>query len=134
MKSGAGPSTPLYFHGLAHLANIPARITLYELLRLFKSTRDALREALEDAEVFVTQISTSFHKEDSGHCHHVSKQLPCITFTQEDMQVKGKHDRPLYYTEYIESFELSYIQVDSGSALSIMPRRVMQHLGIPTIS
>ena len=47
------------------------------------------------------------------------------------MQIKEKYDRPLYYIEYIGSFEVSRIQVDSGSALSIMPRRVMQHLGIP---
>ena len=43
-----------------------------------------------------------------------------------------KHDRPLYFTGYIGSSEVSRIQVDPGSALSIMPRRVMQHLGIPT--
>ena len=48
------------------------------------------------------------------------------------MQVKEKHDRPLYFTRYIGSSEVSHIQVDQGSALSIMPRWVMQHLGIPT--
>ena len=48
------------------------------------------------------------------------------------MQVKGKHDRPMYYTGHIESFEVSPIQVDPGFALSIMRRRVMQHLGTPT--
>ena len=35
-------------------------------------------------------------------------------------------------TGYIGSPEVSHIQVDPGSALSIMPCRVMQHLGIPT--
>jgi len=48
------------------------------------------------------------------------------------MQVRGKHDRPLYFTWYIGLSEVSLIQVDPGFALSIMPRRVMQHLGIPT--
>jgi len=48
------------------------------------------------------------------------------------MQVKGKHDRPLYFTGYIGSSEVSRIQVDSGPALSIMPHQVMQHLGIHT--
>ena len=47
-----GTSAPYCFDVLAQLANIPARITLYELLRLSKSTREALREALADAEVF----------------------------------------------------------------------------------
>ena len=44
------------------------------------------------------------------------------------MQIKGKHDRPFYYTGYIGSSEVSRIQVDPGSVLSIMPRRVMQHV------
>jgi len=55
-KNGTGPLTPFRFDVLTKLANIPARITLYELIRLFKSTKDALREALADAEIFVTQI------------------------------------------------------------------------------
>jgi len=69
------------------------------------------------------------HEED---CLHTSQHVPCITFTPGDMQVKGKHDRSLYFTGYIGLSEVSYIQVDPGSALSIMPRRIMQHLGIPT--
>ena len=87
---------------------------------------------LADAEVFVTQIPTTCEEKDDSHCHHTSKQLLCITFTLEDMQVKGKQDISLYYTGYIGSSEVSRIQVDPGSALSIMPRRVMQHLEIPT--
>ena len=109
---------------LAQLANIPTRITLYELPRLSKSTIDALREALADTEVFMTRISAICGEEDNNHYHHTS--------TLEDMQVKGKHDRPLYYTWYIGSSEVSRIQVDPGSALSIMPRKVMRHLEIPT--
>src|SRR3954464_6147640 len=49
-------SQPFCFDIINQLANIPARITLYELLKLSKSTREALREALADAEVFVTQL------------------------------------------------------------------------------
>src|SRR4051812_6114982 len=49
-------SQPFRFDIINQLANIPARITLYELLKLFKSTREALREALTDAEVFATQL------------------------------------------------------------------------------
>ena len=44
---------------------------------------------------------------------------------------KGKHDRLLYYTGYIELSEVNRIQVNPRSTLSIMPRRVMQHVGIP---
>ena len=116
---------PSVFDVLAQLANILTRITFYELLRLFKSTRDVLREALADAEIFATQVPAICEEKDDNHCNHTSKQFPCITFTPEDMKVKGKHNRPLYYTGYIGSSEVSHIQVDPGSALSIMPRRVM---------
>src|SRR4051812_29766927 len=47
------------------------------------------------------------------------------------MQVQGRHARPLYFTRYISSTEITRIQVDPGSAFSIMPRRVMEHLSIP---
>ena len=80
----------------------------------------------------MAQISAEPQKKDKEDCLHASQHVPCITFTPDDMQVKGKHDRPLYFTGYIESSEVSHIQVDPGSMLSIMPRRVMQHLGIPT--
>ena len=80
----------------------------------------------------MTQISAGPREEDVEDCLHASQNAPCITFTAYDMQVKGKHDRPLYFTGYIGSSEISRIQVDPGSALSIMPRRVLQHLGIPT--
>jgi len=53
-----GSSAPYRFDVLAQLANIPARITLYELLRLSKSTREALRETLADAEIFMARIPT----------------------------------------------------------------------------
>ena len=44
------------FDVLAQLANIPTIITLYELLRLSKSIREALREALADSKAFIAQI------------------------------------------------------------------------------
>jgi len=127
-----GSSAPYRFHVLAQLANIPARITLYELLRLSKSTREALREALADVEAFMAQILAKPKEEDEENCLYASQHVPSITFTLDDMQIKGKHDRPLYFTGYIGSSEVSRIQVDSGSALSINPRWVMQHLGIPS--
>ena len=89
-----GTSSPYRFDVLAQLANIPARITLYELLRLSKSTREALREALADAEIFMTQIPIGPQEENKEDCLHASQNTPCITFTPDDMQVKRKHDRP----------------------------------------
>src|SRR3954462_15227812 len=124
-------SQPFRFDIINQLANILARITLYELLRLSKSTREALREALADPDVFFTQlpIGSTIDEPYSLSISHVPTD---IVFTPEDMQVQGKHDRPLYFTGYIGSTEIIRIQVDPGSALSIMLRRVMEHLSIPT--
>jgi len=41
-------STLFRFDDMAQLADIPATITLYKLLRLSKLTRENLREALAD--------------------------------------------------------------------------------------
>jgi len=77
-------SRPYHFDVLAQLANIPARITLYELLTLSKSTREALREALADAETFMARIPTE-PEEDEENYLHASQHVPCITFTPDDM-------------------------------------------------
>ena len=65
-------------------------------------------------------------------CHLVQQQVPFITFTPEGMLLKdNKHDRPLYYTGYIGSTCIKRIQVDSGSALRIIPKRLLYFLVIP---
>ena len=51
-KGCVGPSTPFCFDVIVQLANIPARITLYELLRLYKSTRDALKRSFSKCRGF----------------------------------------------------------------------------------
>ena len=79
-------SQPFRFDIINQLANIPARITLYELLKLSKSTREALREALADAEVFVTQLPIGSIIEEL-HSLTISRVPIDIVFTPEDMQV-----------------------------------------------
>jgi len=67
-----------------------------------------------------------------SECHHVLSKVPTITFTAEDMLLKdNKHDRPLYHTGYIGSTCIERVQVDTGSALSIIPKRLLYFLGIP---
>jgi len=62
-----------------------------------------------------------FEVKDDEHCHQASRHSPRITLSLKDIQIKGEHDRPLYYTGYIWSSEVSCIQVDPGSTSSIMP-------------
>ena len=64
-------------------------------------------------------------------CHHIQLKIPAITFTTEDMLLKdNKHDRPLYYTGYISLTCFEKVQVDPGSALRIIPKRLLYFLGI----
>ena len=64
--------------------------------------------------------------------HYVQSKVPAMTFTAEDMLRKdNKHDRPLYYTRYVGLTCIERIQVDPGSALSIIPKRLLYFLGIP---
>ena len=59
-------------------------------------------------------------------------KMPAITFTTEDMLLKdNKDDQPLYYTRYIGSTCIEMVQVDPGSALSIIPKRLLYFLEIP---
>src|SRR4051812_40106806 len=88
-------SQPFRFDIINQLANIPARITLYELLRLSKSTREALREALADAEVFVTQLPIG-STIDEPHSLNVSCVPTNIVFTQKTCKFRA--DTPDPYT------------------------------------
>ena len=72
-------SSTFRFDILTQLANITAQITLHELLRLSKSTREALREELADSEAYIAQIPAVCKEEDDEHCHQTSKYLTCIT-------------------------------------------------------
>src|SRR3954469_13701684 len=97
LPSEAGqPTTVFRFDILKQLAQIPARIMLLELLKLSRATREALREALADADTFVTHV---FTKETLTAINRAN----AISFSNEDLQ---------------------------GSALSIMPLRIMNYLMI----
>jgi hypothetical protein len=90
-----GSPGPFRFNVMAQLANIPARITLHELLRLSKPTRDALQEALADAEAFSIHFPISKENKEDKQCPRcclTSEEMLAITFTPDDMQIKGKHN------------------------------------------
>ena len=77
--SGLGLDAPFRFDILAQLANIPAQITIHELLRLLKETREALRDALADLESFLTYMPEASQDDIQPlcpECHHV-----CLLYT-----------------------------------------------------
>jgi len=54
-------------------------------MRLSKSIREALREALADAEVLMAQIPARPQEKNEEDCLHTSQHAFCITFTPDDM-------------------------------------------------
>lgn len=131
--SEVGAIKPYNFDILAQLANTPARLSLFELLRLSKDTRGALSEALLNADSFLAQVrQTEEDPKACRHCHSVMEVVPNITFSQGDMLLRhNRHNRPLYYTGYIGSVQVDRIHIDPGSSLSIIPLSHLQTLGIP---
>ena len=91
-------------------------------------------DALANSESFLAQvpsISTDDNKTSCPQCDLVQQQVPCITFTPENMLLKdNRHNPPLYYTGYIGSTCIERIQVDLRSTLSIIPKRLFYFIGI----
>lgn len=54
------------------------------------------------------------------------------TLSDEDMVIRGIHERPLYFIGYIRLTRINHIQIDQRSSLSIMPYKVLQCLNIPS--
>jgi len=133
--SSSGLYAPFCFDILAQLTNIPARISIYELLCLSKETREALRDVLANSVSFLIHILKAFENDTQPlcpECHHVHLKMLAITFTAEDMLLKvNKHDRPLYYTGYIGSICIKRVQVDLGSELSTILKRLLYFFRIP---
>ncbi|KAL0401598.1 UNVERIFIED_CONTAM: hypothetical protein Slati_4189700 [Sesamum latifolium] len=55
-----------------------------------------------------------------------------ITFTDEDLLLGSKpHNRPLFVAGYVCEQKVNRILIDGGSAVNILPLRILKELGIP---
>ena len=55
-----------------------------------------------------------------------------IAFDKEDLLLgETKHNRPLYFTRHIKEMPIHGVQIDSGSALSLISTSAFEELGIP---
>ncbi|KAL0457948.1 UNVERIFIED_CONTAM: hypothetical protein Slati_0422000 [Sesamum latifolium] len=58
--------------------------------------------------------------------------MSTITFTDEDLLLGSKpHNHPLFIAEYIREQKVNRILIDRGSAVNILPLRILKELGIP---
>jgi len=96
--------------------------------------RAGLRDALADSELFLTQVSIP-RKENRASCpqyHRYNSKYhasPSLLKTCSS-RITDMTDT-FYYTGYIRSTYIERIQVNLGSSLSIIPKRLLHFLGMP---
>ncbi|KAK4386126.1 hypothetical protein Sango_2483200 [Sesamum angolense] len=72
---------------------------------------------------------TLFEKEDSSYTDDCMSK---ITFTDEDLLLGSKpHNRPLFVAGYVREQKVNRILIDGGSAVNILPLRILKELEIP---
>ncbi|KAK4389711.1 hypothetical protein Sango_2308100 [Sesamum angolense] len=72
---------------------------------------------------------TLFEKEDSSDTDDC---MSTITFTDEDLLLGSKpHNRPLFIAGYVREQKVYRILIDGGSAVNILPLRILKELEIP---
>ena len=110
---------------LAHLKKISALLSVYDALRMSSELRKSLIYALSNPE--------DFHKDigEKGSANKTTTCLSMITFTDEDMYSDTPdHNRPLFISGHILNVKISRIMVDGGSAVNLLPRRILSLLGL----
>ena len=99
-----------------------------------------LKEFLDQDDV----ITFYYLNEDSNDHEDVekekleSKKLTCspytikICFTDEDLLLRSKlHNQPLFVQGYINEQKVNRILIDDGSAVNILPFKILKDLSIP---
>ncbi|KAL0419166.1 UNVERIFIED_CONTAM: hypothetical protein Sradi_1330100 [Sesamum radiatum] len=72
---------------------------------------------------------TLFEKEDSSNTDDC---MSTITFTDEDLLLESKpHNRPLFVSGYVREQKVNRRLIDGGSAVNILPLRILKELEIP---
>ncbi|KAK4404339.1 hypothetical protein Sango_0802500 [Sesamum angolense] len=58
--------------------------------------------------------------------------MSTFTFTDEDLLLGSKpHNRPLFVIGYVREQKVNRILFDGGSAVNILPLRILKEIGIP---
>lgn len=113
---------------LAHLKKIQALLSVYDALKISAELRMSLVYALTNPEEFsneVNQVEMRSSEPTYAEC------LALITFTDDYLQPGLiKHNRPLFISGYLNGLEITRIMIDGGSAVNLLPLRMLKRLGI----
>ena len=97
------------------------------------------QEDLTEKEEKVNLEETKVTKEEESETHASEEAIALcahyrdkITFTNKDLLLGSKpHNQPLFVSCYTRGEKVSCILIDDVSAVNIMPKGIMRHLGIP---
>lgn len=117
---------PFSYDLLDHLARIPTKVSLLDLLKLNKPSRIALVHMLEGMDgpirnQQVLQLEQAMKRVANVKESAITATLLTIpiTFEEEDLLLKStEHNRPLYFTAYVHEASVPRIQIDSGSSIN----------------
>ncbi|KAG8367735.1 hypothetical protein BUALT_Bualt16G0103800 [Buddleja alternifolia] len=129
IKSSESKEEKVKYDILAHLKRIPASLSIYDALTMSNELRKSLIYALAKPEDFRNDLHTKLVENATSPG---LIQVPImVTFTEEDKMVKDYiHNRPLYITGQVNNVKISRILIDGGSAVNILPRKMLSILGV----
>lgn len=110
---------------LAHLKKIQALLSVYDALKISAELRMSLVYANpEEFSNEVNQVEMRSSEPTYAEC------LALITFTDDYLQPGLiKHNRPLFISGYLNGLEITRIMIDGGSAVNLLPLRMLKRLG-----
>ena len=99
---------------------------------MLKELRRALIQALMDPDDYKDQVDpVEVDEVLLSSLNRCAACMACITFSDEDLQLgSANHNRPLYVTGRIGDKRINRILLDCGSAVNLLPLRVLRAIGI----
>ncbi|KAM1535826.1 hypothetical protein ACFX1Z_014790 [Malus domestica] len=111
---------------------LPIHFSIEEALQLPKKIRRALATVLASPDDHEVQESKNKGLRPRPHeCAICCATDDTIHFADEDLLLGSKpHNRPLFVSGYVREHKVSFMLVDGGSSINIMPKSTMTAIGI----
>ncbi|KAG8376466.1 hypothetical protein BUALT_Bualt09G0066400 [Buddleja alternifolia] len=104
----------------------PDNVSVENYYLMGDSIEDEVETALE-----LKEMATFMPRVENATSPGLTQIPIMVTFTEEDKMVKDYiHNRPLYITGQVNNVKISRILIDGGSAVNILPRKMLSILGV----
>ncbi|KAJ8615256.1 hypothetical protein MRB53_034628 [Persea americana] len=130
-KKVVNEKSPTKYDVLAHLKNIQAPLSVYDVLRLSQHIRKALIKAFLDPDEFLNEVhQTEIELESAFSPNICAACLATISFMDEDILLGTKaHNRPLFVKGILAKVKMNRIMLDCGSTVNLIPLKKLLSLG-----